>query len=170
MNQSSPQRGERLTQGLLFRRVPNTDGRWDPQCGLPRKGAFAPGVDRQTRVRENGISTYLAELTSAEQVLAGLDPHFGVVVIDIQELHEALAAARKQKGATNFGEVTVIFEPSDDPADGAARHAHCYIEPVPNVVQKELVRLTSPRRVVKPCGPMRPGTGSSTDQDFVARR
>lgn len=170
MSQRPPDPGELLFEGILLRRVPNDDGRWNPECGLPGKLAFAPAKNHSTGEREAGISTYLAHLTSREQVLAGHDQHYGLVAIDIAVLHEAVAALRTRKGVASFGEFTVTFEPIDDPKAGEARHAHCYIEPMPAVIQKELVRLTSPSRVIKPCGPLRPNTGSSTLVDPLDRR
>ena len=159
MTQSRPEPGEQLTSGHLFRRIPNYEGWWDPLAGLPCKQGFAPGYDRN-RAKETGISTYLVGLTNIDEVLHGQDPAFGVVVIDIEELHAAVEALRPRMGTGRnkvkpFGPFSIIFDPTTDPVDGPARHAHCWIDPVPPVVQKELVRLTSPSRVQKPCGHLR---------------
>jgi hypothetical protein len=42
---------------MLYRRVPNTIAGWDPDRQLPRKGAFNPGRNSITGVKETGIST-----------------------------------------------------------------------------------------------------------------
>ena len=165
MSDPLPAKGERLTHGLLYRRIPNVGGRWDPGCGLPLKYAFTPATDRETGVKETGISTYLVRLTTVEEVLEGHNLHFGVVVLDIAEIYRAVAELRTKMGTGKtkvapFGEFSITFEPSDNPKDGAARHAHCWMNPTPGAVQKELVRLTSPSRVAKPCGPLQQKTGS----------
>jgi hypothetical protein len=146
-------------RGRLFRRIPNYEGWWDPLSALPCKQAFAPGYDRN-RVKETGISTYLVDLTDIPEVLGGHDPAFGVVLIDIAELHAAVETLRPRMGLGRnmvkpFGAFSVKFDPLTDPRDGPARHAHCWIGPMTPSVQKELVRLTSPSRVAKPCGLLR---------------
>jgi hypothetical protein len=129
---------------------------------LPRTGAFAArGIDPDTGLKETGISSYLLTLTTPADVLAGL-PELGLIIIDIGELYRAVANVRRQGKAKPFGEFTVWYDPIDDPSMGPARHAHVYIDPVTRAVEKELVRLTSPSRVVRPCVALRPNTGSTT--------
>jgi hypothetical protein len=158
VTQPPPERGEKLTTGLLFRRIPNWQGFWDSDCGLPLKQAFNPGRDK-SGAKETGISTYLQRLTNVDEVLEGHNPAFGVVLIDIAEVLSAVGELRNRmggkKGVPPFGEFSVIFEPSTTPEAGAAGHAHCWMDPVPASVQKELVRFTSPARVVRPCGHLR---------------
>jgi len=153
----TPRPGDNLTSGLLYRRIPNWQGWWDPVCGLPLKQAFNPGRDQRGN-KETGISTFLVQFTNLDEVLDGHDPAFGVVLIDIAELlHTVETNVRPRmggkKGVQPFGEFSIKFDP--DHGEGAAKHAHCWIDPVPPAVQKEIVRLTSPARVRKPCGLLR---------------
>ncbi|MGH7411132.1 MAG: hypothetical protein ACREJ6_08780 [Candidatus Methylomirabilis sp.] len=129
MTEPAPKVGERLTTGLLFRRVPNTDLQWDYKGGGPTKLAFRPDKG------EDGISTFLTHLTTEKEVLLG-HPGYGLCTIDIPRFLEEIERLKADPKIRFREDVAITYTPSHE--DGPA---HCYIAPVPGLIQKALRRV-----------------------------
>jgi hypothetical protein len=145
-----PAVGARLTAGTLYRRVSNTHMQWDLASGRPTKGAFRPDKDRYGQLEE-GVSFFLASLTTPEAVLNGHDG-YGLVSVDITELL-ALAKVKKET-------VAVKFDPS---TDGAAGPAHCYVEGLYGPMQKALAKQLA--KVVVSASPEQASGVKAPEQD-----
>jgi len=146
VSQPAPRPGERLDHGDLYRRVSNTIGHYDYQGRRAGKQAFRPSLDPDTGIRETGISTYLASLTTRGDTLRG-HPGYGVCIISIEVFRAELARVRADPKARFNEDVAVTFSPSE--RDGPA---HVYIDPVPAIVQKALRRIA--RMDVEPGPPV----------------
>lgn len=123
--------GDRVLRGLVYRRIPNTVLPYDYKERKPGKLAFRP--DRG----EYGISVFLADLlTGPQDVIRGLDG-YGVCEFRAEHFHDEVARLRGSRDNDFDEDVPITFEPNEYPVVG---HAHCYIEPVPGILQKALYK------------------------------
>jgi hypothetical protein len=134
----TPQVGETLTTGVLFRRIPNTDLSWSYKDGGPGKIGFRPDKN------ETGISTFLTHLTTKEEVLRNHEG-YGLCTIDIPRFLADVERMRATPKLVVPENLAIRYAPSAE--DGPA---HCYIEPVPGLIQKALRRVAV---VVQACSP-----------------
>jgi hypothetical protein len=122
--------GDSLVTGLLYRCVPNTHGSYDYNEKKAGKLAFKPDY------RENGISVYRADLVAPAEVLHELDG-YGVCQFTAEAFLSEVKRLRESKENDFDQPVTITFEPSSRPRCG---HGHCYIEPMPGLIQKALYK------------------------------
>lgn len=130
MAATESQPGDRVLRGLLYRWVPNTVLSYDYKGKKAGKLAFRPDEG------ETGISIFRADLVTPANVIHDLDG-YGVCQFTAEEFLEEVERLRASDENNFDEEVTIIFEPNDWPVKG---HAHCYIDPVPGLIQKALYR------------------------------
>jgi len=145
--------GSKLTSGLLYRRIPNTD-QWDYSRQRPTKFAFRPDKDELGRL-EDSVSMFLASRATPEQVLQD-HGDYGLCAIDIGRM---LAVARDKREV-----VRVVFMPN---TDGPAGHAHCDVEGLAGPMQKALARSIA--EVVRPAGRPVEGVPSRAEDEDPRR-
>ena len=100
--------GDEISEGLIYRRIPNIAGYFDPGAGLPTFLAFTP------RERDKGaLSAHLKDYVTEEEAATNprnpQDKTFGLCVLDIAEI----------RAATNGG-VTTRYHRTTGPLG----HAH----------------------------------------------
>lgn len=149
MSGAPPLPGAKLTTGVLYRRVPNTE-QWDYGRGRPTKMAFRPDKDELGRLDET-VSMYLQSLTTPAEVVSG-HPGYAVCAIDIADL---IAAAIEKKET-----VVVTFSPTNE---GPAGKAHCDVEGLFGPMQKALAKKLAV--VVLAPGPPTTGIAAPSERD-----
>lgn len=131
MAAAAPQAGELVTEGLLYRWVPNTEDSFDYEEKKPCKLAFRPDKG------ERGISVFLADLLNSPGDVVSDLPGYGVCQFTVGQLLAEARRLRADRGNRFDEEITITYEPTKQPTKG---QAHCYIQPVPAVVQKALYK------------------------------
>ncbi len=96
-------KGELITEGLLYRFIPNLDIYWEYDRDRPSPRAF------RRRSNEGDVSMYLDGLTTVAH-LADLKPEFGIYSIRVERLLEHPA-------------VSVIYDPDPMQPEGIAKVA-----------------------------------------------
>ncbi len=117
--------------------MPNTELSYDYKENRPSKLAFRP--DRgENSVPEKGISVFLAEYLEhgPNDVIHDL-PGYGVCEFTAEEFLAEVTRLRSSRDNDFDQQVVIRYDPTDTPRKGKA---HCYIEPVPTIVQKALYK------------------------------
>ncbi|MGH6690294.1 MAG: hypothetical protein ACREF4_06420 [Gammaproteobacteria bacterium] len=138
MASGTPEAGDFLSRGTLFRRVPNRPGFWDPDGGGPHGKPTENAFRTRDWRGETGISTQFAEISPIELLTPPADalkdfPDFGLCSIDI----DVFLAEIKRLRDTGFLDVDVAVRRSPNPHNPT----HCDISPVNATVRKVLARV-----------------------------
>lgn len=128
---AAPQPGDLVIDGLLYRWVPNTDLSFDYQENKPSKLAFRPDKG------ESGISVFLVALLNGPGDVVYDLPGYGVCEFTAQQFLAEVRRLRERKDNKFDQDVTIHYEPTPQPVKG---RAHCYIQPMPAIVQKALYK------------------------------
>lgn len=100
-------KGERLTEGLLYRFIPNWRTLWDYDLDRPSPRAF------RRRSGEQYVSMYLDGLTGVQQ-LEALRPTFGICAVRVEDL---------LRGPVQDPLIEVVYEPDEEQPEGRAHVA-----------------------------------------------
>jgi hypothetical protein len=122
--------GEPVLRGLLYRWIPNTELSFDYKSAKPSKMAFRPDQG------ETGISVFRADLIGPQEVIHGLEG-YGVCEFTAEAFIEEVRRLRESRENRFDENVTISFDPNGVPVKG---HAHCYIQPMPPIIQKALYK------------------------------
>lgn len=121
--------GQRVTDGTLYRFIPNLDVYWEYDRDRPSPRAF-----RSRPGETEGVSMYIEGHTTVEQ-LERLRPAFGIYAIDVTRLLED-------------ERLSVTYDPDETAPEG---HAHVVVSGVNRRVAEQIARQLAYR--VKPPGP-----------------
>ena len=146
--------GDPVLFGLLYRWIPNTELSFDYKGKKPGKVAFRP--DRG----ETGISVFRADLTRPQDVIDGLEG-YGVCEFTAEQFLTEVGRLRASDENDFDQEVTIEFDPTTE--HPRAGHAHCYVKPMPALIQKALYRRVS--RMTDGYLPGPAVAGRSTERD-----
>jgi hypothetical protein len=152
--------GDSVVRGLLYRWIPNTQLSYDYRTRKPTKMAFRPNEN------ETGISVFLADLIQPGDVIHALDG-YGVCQFTAEELLMAADQLRADPANKFSTPVTITFDPDSAPVKG---HAHCYIDPMPTVLQKRLYKAVARMTAGYEPGPSVGGRRNSSDGDRARRQ
>jgi hypothetical protein len=124
--------GDAVLRGLLYRWIPNTELSFDYKSGKPSKMAFRPDHEKG----ETGISVFRADLIGPREVIYGLDG-YGVCEFTAEAFLQEVRRLRESRENRFDEEVRITCDPNAVPVKG---HAHCYIDPMPAIIQKALYK------------------------------
>jgi hypothetical protein len=122
--------GDPIVRGILYRWISNTILSYDYSSKKANKMAFRPDKG------ESGISVFRADLVLPADVIYGLEG-YGVCEFRAEAFLEEVRRLRADPKNDFDEEVTIKFEPNSVPRKG---HGHCYIDPMPTLIQKALYR------------------------------